>query len=56
MSMPRAAASCSTCSNAATELVGRGPQRDLRLDVEVAGDVDDREQQVAELVGDRLAA
>ena len=38
------------------ELVGRRPQRDLRVDVEVTGDVDDREQEVAELVRDRLVA
>ena len=38
------------------ELVGRCSQRDLRVDVEVTGDVDDREQEVAELVRDRLVA
>ena len=56
MSMPRPAASCSTCSTRDAELVGRRPQRDLRIDVEVTGDVDDREQQIAELVGDRVVA
>ena len=35
---------------AGPELLRRGPQRRLRIDTEMAGDVDDREQQVAELV------
>ena len=37
---------------AAAELGRRGPRRQLGVDADVAGDVDDGEQQVAELVGD----
>ena len=49
-SIDRSAASASTRSNRVRNLSVARPQRQLGIDVEVAGDVDDGEQQVAELV------
>ena len=48
------AASCLDVFESAAELRDRGAERDLGIDLQVAGDVDDREQQVAQLVGGRI--
>ena len=50
--VPARSACASTRSNAGAELRARPSQRGLGVDVEVPGDVHDREQQVAELVLD----
>ena len=49
--MPRSAASASTCSKRRRNFCVAAAQAGFGIDVEVAGDVDDREQQVAQLVG-----